>query len=177
MSEPVFEVIPKKQLSAADTGAIIALCSQAFEEDYTPYLGTFAGAVHILARLEDMLVSHALWITRWLQVSTDSLMRTAYVEGVATDLHYRGQGFATEVMKHLSTEITDFDIAGLSPAETSLYNRLGWEYWQGPLFHRKDDKLIPDPADESLMILRLPNTPYLNLTLPISVEWREGEVW
>ena len=104
-------------------------------------------------------------------------MRTAYVEGVATDEHHRSQGFATVVMERLATEIKDFEIGGLSPAETSLYTRLGWEYWRGPLFHRKDNLVIRDPADEEMMILRLPKTPDLDLTLPISVEWREGEVW
>ena len=74
------------------------------------------------------------------------------------------------------------DLIGLppsieAPAKTTLYARLGWEYWQGPLFHRKNGKLIRDPVDEALMILRLPKTPDLNLSLPISVEWREGEVW
>jgi aminoglycoside 2'-N-acetyltransferase I len=171
------EIIPKNQLTKADSDEIITLCSQAYEEDYAPYLADFEDSIHILARLEGVLVSHALWITRWLQVGTGPMMRTAYVEGVATEERYRGQGFASAVMEHLATEIADFDIGGLSPAETSLYARLGWEYWQGQLFHRKDGQLIPDPADEEFMILRLPRTPELNLSEPISVEWREGEVW
>lgn len=171
------EIIPKNQLSESDSNEIITLCSQAFEEDYAPYHAAFEDSHHILARLEGVLVSHALWITRWLQVGPGPLMHTAYVEGVATNERYHGQGFATAVMKQLATAIIDFDIGGLSPAETTLYARLGWEYWQGPLFHRKDGQLIPDQADEQVMILRLPKTPHLNLSLPISVEWREGEVW
>ena len=80
-------------------------------------------------------------------------------------------------MERLVAEVGDYDIAALSPAETTLYTRLGWEFWQGPLFHRKDGELIPDPDDEAVMILRLPKTPTLDLSLPISIEWREGEVW
>ncbi len=171
------ETIPKNQLTEAESIEIITLCSHAYEEDYTPYLATFEDSSHILARLKGALVSHALWITRWLQIGTGPLVHTAYVEGVATDERYRGQGFATAVMERLATEIREFEIGGLSPAETSLYTRLGWEYWKGPLFHRKDGELIRDPADEEMMILRLPKTPDLDLKLPISVEWREGEVW
>jgi len=172
----VLEIIPKNQLSATDTAAIVDLCSQAYEEDYAPYMQTFVDPVHVLARLDGKLVSHALWITRWLQVGDGPLLRTAYVEGVATAGSFRGLGFATAVMKRLAIEIADFEIGALSPADTSLYTRLGWEFWQGPLFHRKAGRLIPD-LDEAVMILRLPKTPNLDLSLPISVEWREGEIW
>jgi aminoglycoside 2'-N-acetyltransferase I len=171
------EIIPRNQLSEVESAEIITTCSHAFEEDIAPYLAVFEDPIHILARLEGVLVSHALWITRWLQIGTGPMMRAAYVEAVATEERYRGQGFATAVMECLAAEITDFDIGGLSPAETSLYARLGWETWQGPLFHRKDGQLIPDPADEVFMILRLPKTPDLDLSLPISVEWRQGEIW
>jgi len=170
------QVIEAADLSETDRIAILALCSQAFEEDYAPYLETFDDAVHILARLDGRLVSHALWITRWLQVGNGPLLRTAYVEGVATVENFRGQGFATTVMEHLVEEIADFEIGALSPADTSLYSRLGWEFWQGSLFHRKAGKLTPDP-DETVMIWRLPKTPDLDLSRPLSVEWREGEVW
>ena len=171
------EIIPKHQLSETENSEIIALCSLAFDEAFKPYLETFDDSIHIMARLEMKLVSHALWITRWLQVEDGALMRTAYVEGVATEESCRGRGYASAVMTRLAQEIAGVELGGLSPAETTLYTRLGWEYWQGALFHRKDGRLIPDPPDERLMILRLMNTPDLDLFKPISVEWREGEVW
>jgi aminoglycoside 2'-N-acetyltransferase I len=173
----VLKVIPRDKLSAVEYGAIVDLCSRAFEEDYAPYLATFEDAVHVLARLDGVLVSHALWITRWLQIDAGPLLHTAYVEGVATAERFRGRRFARTVMKRLVEEITNFDVAALSPADTNLYVHLGWECWQGPLFHRRDGKLIPEPADESMMILRLPKMPSLDLLQPISIEWREGEVW
>jgi aminoglycoside 2'-N-acetyltransferase I len=170
-------IIAKNHLKPAHTAAIIDLCSRAFEEDYTPFLEMFDDSVHVLAEYEGILVSHALWITRWLQIGQNPMLRTAYVEGVATDKRFRGKGLATKAMERLVAEIYDFDIAALSPAETTLYSRLGWEYWQGPLFHRKSGDFIPEPEDESVMICRLPKTPELDLSLPISIEWRPGEVW
>jgi aminoglycoside 2'-N-acetyltransferase I len=167
----------KHDLTQTENSEILALCSHAYEEDYAPYLETFEDACHILARRDGRLISHALWITRWLQIDSGPHLRSAYVEGVATDAHYRSRGFASAVMERLAKEIIDYEIGGLSPAETSLYMRLGWEYWGGPLFHRKDGELIRDPADEALMILRLPKTPALDLTQPISVEWRQGDIW
>ena len=165
------------QFTQVEINEIIALCSDAFYEDYAPFIKLFDGSTHILARRNGKLVSHGLWITRWLQVGNGPLMRTAYIEGVATDETHRGLGFATAVIARLAAEISEFEIGGLSPAETSLYASLGWEYWEGPLFHRKQGKLIHDPDDEQVMILQLPKTPALNLSQPISVEWREGEVW
>lgn len=171
------KTIPKSQLLQSEAKEIISLCSEAFEEDYTPYLNSFKEPVHVLGYLDGKIVCHALWITRWLQIGNGPLLRTAYVEGVATEAATRGQGFATEVMEQLACEIVNFEIGALSPAETSLYSRLGWQYWRGPLFHRKSDELIPDPEDELVLIYCLPQTPDLDLSLPISIEWREGEVW
>ena len=110
-------------------------------------------------------------------------MRTAYVEGVATEEAYRNRGFATAIMKRVAKEIQDFDLAGLSPFSVTYYERLGWELWRGPLFIRTDDGLLPSPEDEEVMILRLPSDvirphiPDLDLDAPLSAEWREGELW
>jgi aminoglycoside 2'-N-acetyltransferase I len=122
------------------------------------------------------LISHALWITRRLQINAGPILRTAYVEAVATDEKFRGRGFATAIMQRLAEEIQDYEIGGLSPADTTLYARLGWEFWQGPLFTRAKDGLVPNPG-EAVMILRLPNTPDIDLYAPLSIEWQKGEVW
>lgn len=171
------KTIANNELSLTEYAQIILLCSQSFEEDYAPYLNLFEDPIHVLGILDGEIVSQAIWITRWLQIGNGPLLRTAYVEGVATNEIYRGCGYATAVMQHLAKEIAYYEIGALSPAETTLYINLGWQYWQGPLFHRKSEQLIRDPEDESMMILRTPKTPELNLSLPISIEWREGEVW
>jgi aminoglycoside 2'-N-acetyltransferase I len=98
------------------------------------------------------------------------------VEAVATADAYRGRGYATAVMQRLGQEIIDFELGGLSPAEQGLYLRLGWELWRGPLFIRTAAELVPTP-DEVVMVLRLPNTPSLDLDAALSAEWREGELW
>jgi hypothetical protein len=79
-------------------------------------------------------------------------------------------------MRRLGQEIQDYDIGALSPADTSLYKRLGWEYWQGSLYARKQGRLIPIPG-ETAMVLRTSSTLPLNIHAPLSIEWREGEVW
>jgi predicted acetyltransferase len=95
---------------------------------------------------------------------------------VATEPQYQGRGFASAVMRRLANAIDDFEIGALSPAESRLYVKLGWVFWQGPLFIRARDGLI-STSDASVMILRLSKTPPLDLTSPLSAEWREGELW
>ena len=79
-------------------------------------------------------------------------------------------------MKQLAHAICDFDLGGLCPAKPEFYARLGWVFWEGPLFIRDGNGLVPTP-DEQIMIKQLAKTPDLSLNLQLSAEWREGELW
>ncbi|MEA3441836.1 MAG: GNAT family N-acetyltransferase [Chloroflexota bacterium] len=171
------EVIHAGNISSNLHQEILALCNKAFGEDLKPLFTTFKDATHVLGSLDTRLVSHALWVTRWLQVGNEPVMRTANIEAVATEKEYRNRGFAATVMKRVVEEIKDFDLGALSPSRVAFYELLGWELWRGPLFIRTDDGLLRTPGDEDVMILRLPRTPILDLYAPLSAEWREGELW
>ena len=171
------KVVQSKFVSKTLRRAIVELCNRAYEEDMGTILDTFADATHLVGYHGNSFVSHALWVTRHLQAGTDPIMRTAYVEAVATDAEYRSRGFASAIMKHLIGEIQHYDMAALSPSSVAFYERLGWELWRGPLFIRKNDNLIPSLDDEEVMIFRLPKTPVLDIHASLSAEWREGELW
>ncbi|UCD09612.1 MAG: GNAT family N-acetyltransferase [Dehalococcoidales bacterium] len=175
--ELTLKVKKYRDLSEQELADIIELCSQAFETDYRPFLDTFTDPTHVLGYYENTLVSHALWITRWLQVGDSPMMRTAFVEGVATEQAFRKKGYALVVMKRLAEEIFDYEIGGLCTGSPDFYSRLGWQVWKGPLFARKDNESIPSQEGASVMVLHLTDTPVLNLSAPLSIEWREGEVW
>ncbi len=170
------EVIRADQLAPERLAEIHALCHRAYRQDLTPFFRAFADPTHVIGLLGTTLVSHALWVTRWLQPGDQPPLHTAYVEMVATEPQFQRRGFATAVMRRLAEAIADFELGGLSPADTTVYIQLGWVFWQGPLFIRTQDGLLPTP-EEQVMILRLPKTPPLDLTLPLSAEWREGELW
>jgi aminoglycoside 2'-N-acetyltransferase I len=165
-----------RDLSRADRAAVIDLCSRAFEMDFAPLFNTFNEPTHVLAKLDGVLVSHALWVSRWLQASNGPLLRTAFVEAVATDPAYQGRGYATQVMRTVQAAVADYDLAGLSTGSPAFYARLGWQSWRGPLFVRTEVGPLATPA-ESVMILPLPRTPPLDLDGPLSAEWRVGELW
>jgi aminoglycoside 2'-N-acetyltransferase I len=172
-------VVPAKQLGDVERSEVIELCSEAYETDFSEYLAWLKKVTHVLARDEDgRLVSHACWVTRWLQVESNEPMRTAYVEAVATARSARNRGLASAIMRKLQDAVGDYDIAALSPAVEGIYARLGWEKWRGPLFARRDGVIEASPDDEGVMIFRLPRTPPLDLGKPLSIEWRPGgEIW
>jgi aminoglycoside 2'-N-acetyltransferase I len=170
-------VVPGKDLTSQEREAVVALCDLAYEEDMETIINQFVDPMHVLGVLEGKMVCHALWITRYLQPEGLPLMRTAYLEAVATHPDCRHRGFASEIMRKVVEEIQDFDIAGLAPFSEDYYARLGWELWRGTLFERTEDGLVISPPEERVMIYRLPKTPALDLDSPISVEWRVGEVW
>lgn len=171
------EVLHRRLIPERMKKEIVWLCNHAYEEDLEPILATFVDATHVLGYVDNLLVCHALWVTRFLQAGTNPIMRTAYVEAVATHARYRQRGFAAAVMKCLVNEVQDYELAALSPFRVEYYQRLGWELWRGPLFIRIKNKRIPSPDDEEVMIFRLPKTPALDLNDSLSAEWREGELW
>jgi len=176
MQDLEISLVEMGALTPAEWAELLALCNRAYEEDLDPLFETFEGGTHVLGSLSGSIVSHAMWVTRWLQPGDGPLLRTAYVEMVATAPPFQRRGFASLVMQRLAEGIADFDLGALCPAIPLMYARLGWEFWRGPLFIRRADRLIPTP-DEDAMILRLPKTPSLDLEAPLSAEWRAGELW
>jgi aminoglycoside 2'-N-acetyltransferase I len=172
------EVKSNKSLTKTEYAEIIALTSQAFKRDYTPFMEMFSTPTHVLGNLQGKLVSYVLWITRWLQIGNGPLLRTAYIEGMATEVDHRHKGFASQIMKKAVEEIQDFDFAALSTGSHGFYERLGWKIWEGPLYARKEKELIAMPEEQGCaMILVLPKTPPIDLKTPLSIEWRELEPW
>lgn len=171
------ERVPAQGLSPGAGSCIRRLCRQAYGEDLTQYLEDIGPGEHLVGWENGELVSHLMWVTRWLQPGDEPLLRTAYVELVATAPSHQRKGHATALLEYFPSQVGDFDLAALGPATEALYTRLGWRYWRGPLAVRTDRGLMPTP-EERIMVLRLPRSPALNLDLPLSVEWRPcEEVW
>jgi len=150
------EVVESQTLSVNERKNIISFCSEAFEEDLEALFNTFSQPTHIIGTKEGKLVSHALWVTRLLQVDNDQLLCTAYIEAVATEKAYRGLGYASTIMKRIVEEIQAYELGALSPFSVAYYETLGWEPWRGPLYIRTEAGLVRTPGEEAVMIFRLP---------------------
>jgi aminoglycoside 2'-N-acetyltransferase I len=172
----VLDVSPASQLARPQRAEIIELCSIAYEEDFSRVFDELVNSVHVRARVNGELVSHAAWVTRWLQPNGGRPLRTAYVEAVATSPPHQRNGYATAVMRELQACVEDWELGALSPFDVAYYERFGWEVWRGPLAIRTEGGLLPTP-DETVMILRLARTPPLDLDAQLTAEWRIGELW
>ena len=153
-----------------------ALCDEAYGVDLAQYFGDIGPGIHPLGWSGSTLVSHLMWVERVLHPEGGNPLRSAYVELVATRISEQGRGFATELMKRLAHEIGSYDAGALSPADTSLYQRLGWQRWPGPLFVRTARGVEATP-DEEVMVLCPPGSAALDLAAPLSVDWPPVEVW
>ena len=80
-------------------------------------------------------------------------------------------------MKHLAENISDYVIACLETDKTGFYECLGWQVWRGPMAGRSEQGLIPTPDQTGVMILRLAETPSLNLDEGLTIECQAGRIW
>jgi aminoglycoside 2'-N-acetyltransferase I len=179
MSESIIVTSARtEELNADIRASIIHVCVTAHREDdfYRLFSYIPSGGIHVLAYREQELVSHAVVTTRWLQAEGHSMLRTAYIDAVATLPAYQGQGIGSMLMRHLATVISDFEIACLETERVSFYAQLGWEAWRGPLAGRRATELLPTPDQKGIMILRLARTPPLDVDSLLVIEY-DGRIW
>jgi aminoglycoside 2'-N-acetyltransferase I len=156
------------------------VCLEAHEEPDFENLFSYLppDALHVLAHLDHELVGHAVVTTRWLQPDGLPLLRTAYVDAVATAPAQQGRGIGSAVMRELADAVPDYDVACLETELQGFYERLGWEEWRGPLAGRSDNgSLIPTPDQTGVMVLRLPHTPVLDLDALLTIEATPARIW
>ena len=164
-------------LSPAERAEILQLCTEAYEEDFSSFFQVLPGTTHLLGRVDGKLVSHLAWVTRWLQPAGGRLLKTAYIEAVATAPTHQGQGYASRLLRESVERIQEYDLAALSPSDAGFYERLGWVSWRGRLAIRTETGIEPTPEGEEVMVMRLRKTPDLDLDVLLTAEWREGELW
>ncbi len=121
------DVVAADALDDVVRAEIISLCESAYGEDFTRLFEELPASVHLLARDQrGLLVSHAEWVTRWLQPAEHPALRTAYVEAVATAPKQQRQGLATALLRRikdvLATDST-WELAALSPSDRSRFLR------------------------------------------------------
>jgi aminoglycoside 2'-N-acetyltransferase I len=174
--------VPTADLTAAEVSTIRDLLWEAFgpgedgmtEDDWRHALG----GTHFLLETDDRIVAHAAVVEREIHVEERAL-RTGYVEAVATALDRQGGGLGSLLMADVGAYIRDrFELGVLGTGRHGFYERLGWKTWAGPLFARTSEGPRRTPDDEGfLLVLETPASPPLDLTAPISCDWRQGDVW
>jgi aminoglycoside 2'-N-acetyltransferase I len=136
------------------------------------------GGMHFILDLGGEIVAHASVVERELHLGGRPL-RTGYVEAVATASGQQGRGLGSVLMEDVGSYIRErFELGALATGRQPFYERLGWLTWKGPSSVRTDEGAQATPDDDGyVLVLATPTTPELNLTAPISCEWRPGDVW
>ena len=144
------------------------------DEDWSNALG----GRHVLMDDDGVIVAHAAVVERELQTAGHRLL-TGYVEAVATLPSHQGRRLGSRIMGAVEEHVDRaFAFGALSSAGTTLYARRGWLPWLGETYVRRDDRLVRTPEDDdALYVRRTPSSPELDLSEPISCEWRPGDVW
>ncbi len=173
-----FHLIEHHRLTPGERRAIGDLCTRAFEEPFEDFMASYTQCTHVLMYSRGILAAHACWEERLLQQDERPPLRTAYVEGVATEPDLQHHGFGSAVMGVVTQQIWDFELAALCAAKSHFYARLGWEAWRGSTFVRDDAGLHATP-DEPVMIYRTGRTPaWLDPGASLTAPWRDApEQW
>ena len=144
------------------------------EHDWTHALG----GTHVLLEADGLILSHAAVVERDLEVAGRHV-RTGYVEAVATRVGHQRRRLGSSVMREVRDIIVEqFELGALGTGVFAFYESLGWEHWRGPTSVRTSEGEMRTPDEDGyILVLRTPSTVDLDLDLPISCEWRPGDVW
>jgi aminoglycoside 2'-N-acetyltransferase I len=170
------------ELSSAEVAALGDLFraawkgqSEAFtDEDWRHAVG----GLHFLLEESETIVAHASVVERELHAGGRRLV-TGYVEAVATRPTHQRRGHGSALMREVGEYIDEtFELGALDTGSSAFYERLGWVVWKGPTFVRTDSGLIRTADEDGQVLVRLtPTSPELDLSAPISCDWRPGDVW
>lgn len=136
------------------------------------------GGLHFILEESETIVTHASVVERELHTSGHRLA-AGYVEAVATQPTHQGRGYGSAVMREVNEYIDHtFQLGALGTGRLAFYARLGWVVWKGPTFVRRDSGLVRTAEEDGNVLVRLtPTSPPLDLSEPISCDWRPGDVW
>jgi aminoglycoside 2'-N-acetyltransferase I len=179
---PVIRLVPSDALRPDEVVALRELFDEAWSDDaggFTDRDWSHAvGGVHVIAEADGRVVAHASVVQRELHTAGQRL-RTGYVEAVATRPSHQREGLGSLVIGEVG-ELIDrtYRLGALATGVSGFYERLGWVVWEGPTSVRTAAGLVRTAEEDGNVLVRLtPTSPELDLSAPISCDWRPGDVW
>ena len=182
-ARPAIRLVPSHELRPDEEAALRELFDEAWsdaaEGGFTDQdWGHAVGGVHVIAEADGLIVAHASVVERELHTAGHRL-QTGYVEAVATRPSHQRQGLGSLTIG-AAGELIDrtYRLGALATGVVGFYEKLGWVAWQGPTSVRTDAALVRTAEEDGNVFVRLtPTSPELDLSAPISCEWRPGDVW
>ena len=182
-ARPAIRLVPSDELLPDEEAALRELFDEAWSEDaeggFTDQdWGHAVGGVHVIADADGRMVAHAAVVERELHTAGHRLP-TGYVEAVATRPSHQRQGLGSLVIG-AAGELIDrtYRLGALATGVVGFYEQLGWVAWRGPTSVRTDAGVVRTAGEDGNVFVRLtPTSPELDLSAPISCDWRPGDVW
>ena len=178
----VLRRLPTEGLSSDEVAVLLELFGAAWgdgSERFTDEDWDHAvGGVHFILEEGGRIEAHASVVERELQTSGHHLA-TGYVEAVATWPIHQRRGYGSALMRVVTQYIDQtFQLGALGTGSLSFYERLGWVTWKGPTLVRTESGLVRTPEEDGAVLVRItPTSQKLDLSAPISCDWRPGDVW
>lgn len=155
------------------------MVTDAFAGDFTENDWEHAlGGMHALIWRHGAIIAHAAVVQRRLMYNGCAL-RCGYVEGVAVQEHWRGQGLAKAVLDACEQVIRGaYQLGALSSSARAarLYASRGWLPWRGPTSVLAPSGPTRTPDDDGTVFV-LPVEVSLDTSAELMCDWRGGDVW
>jgi aminoglycoside 2'-N-acetyltransferase I len=178
----VIRLVPSDALRPDEVVVLRELFDEAWSDDAEGFTDRdwshAVGGVHVIAEEDGRVVAHASVVQRELHTAGHRL-GTGYVEAVATRPSHQREGLGSLVIGEVG-ELIDrtYRLGALATGVGGFYERLGWVVWEGPTSVRTAAGLVRTPEEDGNVFVRLtPTSPELDLSAPISCDWRPGDVW
>lgn len=142
------------------------------EEDWEHCLG----GMHALIWYHGTLIAHAAVIQRRL-LHQGRAIRTGYVEGVAVDSDWRGNGLGRAIMDAAEQVLRGaYELGALSADDevAAFYRARGWVPCLGTTPVATADGIVP-AADEGVHVL--PMSSGVDPSGSLTCDWRGGDAW
>jgi aminoglycoside 2'-N-acetyltransferase I len=179
---PLIRLVRSDALRPDEVVALRELFDEAWSDDVEGFTDQdwshAVGGVHVIVEAHGRVVAHASVVQRELH-SAGQRLRTGYVEAVATRPSHQRRGLGSLVIGEVG-ELIDrtYRLGALATGVVGFYERLGWVVWEGPTFVRTEAGLVRTAEEDGNVLVRLtPTSPELDLSAPISCEWRPGDAW
>ncbi|MDG4824116.1 GNAT family N-acetyltransferase [Asanoa sp. WMMD1127] len=175
----MIELVHTSAAGATALGAAYRLLEEVFEGDFGAEDWEHSlGGMHAFAWEGDDLVGHGSVVQRRL-VHNGRALRCGYVEGVGVRADQRRRGHGAAVMGALESVIrAAYDLGALGTTDLGepFYRSRGWLRWTGPLAALTPDGSKPTPEEQGAVYV-FPGVMPLDLSAPLTCDWRDGDVW
>jgi aminoglycoside 2'-N-acetyltransferase I len=136
------------------------------------------GGLHVLIHERGGLAGHASVVQRRL-VAGGRTLRCGYLEAMAVAPELRRRGIGTALMLVCNRIIRGgyhLGALGATDEGAPLYVASGWTRWEGRLSAITPEGVVRTPEEEGHVYVLEADVP-LDVTVELTCDWREGDVW